>query len=153
MNNSYFTMSKEEYGAYVSRISPNSMLLPNVLRAFAIGGAICCIGQAIIMLYTSLGLSMELAATATSISLIFFSAILTGFGLYDDIAKLGGAGTLVPITGFANAVVSPALEFKTEGFITGTGAKMFIISGPVIVYGISSSVIYGLILWLVSLVS
>ena len=148
----YFKMSKEEYGAYVNKVSPNSKMLPNLVRAFAIGGAICCIGQAILGLYASLGLSTELAATATSISLVFLGALLTGLGVYDDIAKYGGAGTLVPITGFANAVVSPALEFKTEGYVTGTGAKMFVISGPVIVFGISASVVYGIILWLIGLV-
>lgn len=148
----YFKMSKEEYGAYVKKVSPNSKMLPNLIRAFAIGGAICCVGQAILELYAALDLSKELAATFTSISLVFLGALLTGLGVYDDIAKYGGAGTLVPITGFANAVVSPALEFKTEGYVTGTGAKMFVISGPVIVYGISASVIYGIILWLAGLV-
>jgi len=145
-------MSKEEYGAYVKKVSPNSKLLPNLIKAFAVGGAICCVGQAILGIYTDLGLENELAATSTSISLVFLGALLTGLGVYDDLAKIGGAGTLVPITGFANAVVSPALEFKTEGFITGTGAKMFVIAGPVIVYGVSSSVIYGIIFWLIRLV-
>lgn len=148
----YFKMSKEEYGSYVKKVSPNSKLLPNMIKAFLIGGAICCVGQAILALYGSAGLSAELAASATSITLVFLGALLTGLGVYDDIAKHGGAGTLVPITGFANSVVAPALEFKTEGFVTGTGAKMFIISGPVIVYGISASVIYGIILWLLKLV-
>ncbi len=148
----YFKMSKEEYGAYVKKVSPNSKLLPNMIKAFLIGGTICCIGQGILALYGSAGLSRELAATATSISLVFLGALLTGLGVYDDIAKHGGAGTLVPITGFANSVVAPALEFKTEGFVTGTGAKMFIISGPVIVYGISASIIYGIILWLLKLI-
>ena len=148
----YFKMSKEEYGAYVKKVSPNSKLLPNMIKAFLIGGAICCVGQAILALYGSVGLSKELAATATSITLVFLGALLTGLGVYDDIAKHAGAGTLVPITGFANSVVAPALEFKTEGFVTGTGAKMFIISGPVIVYGISASIIYGIILWLIKLI-
>ncbi len=147
----YFKMSKEEYGAYVKKVSPNSKLLPNMIKAFLIGGAICCVGQAILGLYGSAGLSKELAATATSITLVFLGALLTGLGVYDDIAKHSGAGTLVPITGFANSVVAPALEFKTEGFVTGTGAKMFIISGPVIVYGISASIIYGIILWILGL--
>ena len=150
---SYFNMSKDEYGAYVKKESPNSKLFPNFFKAFVVGGAICCVGQAILELYSTLGLSKELAATSTSISLVFLGALMTGLGLYDDIAKFGGAGTLVPITGFANAVVSPALEFKTEGYITGTGAKMFIMSGPVIVYGISASVIYGLLLWLIRLIN
>ena len=149
---SYFNMSKGEYGAYVKKVSPNTKFLPNLIKAFAIGGAICCLGQAILGLYAALGLEEDLAAIATSISLVFFGALLTGLGVYDDIAKIGGAGTLVPITGFANAVVSPALEYKTEGYIMGTGAKMFVISGPVIVYGISASVIYGIIIWLLRLV-
>ncbi len=149
---SYFNMSKEEYGAYVKKVSPNSKLFQNFFKAFAIGGAICCVGQAILGLYSIFGLSKELAATSTSISLVFLGALLTGLGIYDDIAKIGGAGTLVPITGFANAVVSPALEFKTEGYVMGTGAKMFVISGPVIVYGISASIIYGIIFWLIRLV-
>ncbi|MEG0876940.1 MAG: stage V sporulation protein AC, partial [Oscillospiraceae bacterium] len=142
----YFRMSKEDYGEYVKAKSPNSKLLPNLLSAFAIGGAICCLGQLILGIYLYFGLSAELSATFTSISLVFLGALSTGLGVYDDLAKYGGAGTLVPITGFANAVVSPALEFKTEGFVTGTGAKMFVISGPVIVYGISASIVYGLVL-------
>ena len=149
---SYFKMSKEEYVEYVKKVSPNSKLLPNFFKAFAVGGTICCIGQAILELYSAFGLPKDLAAASTSISLVFFGALLTGLGVYDNLAKIGGAGTLVPITGFANAVVSPALEFKTEGYITGTGAKMFVISGPVIVYGISASVIYGIILCVIELV-
>lgn len=148
----YFKMSKEEYGAYVKKVSPNSKLIPNVFKAFAVGGAICCVGQAVLQLFCAYGFEQEAAATATSISLVFFGALATGLGLYDDLAKIGGAGTLVPITGFSNAVVAPALEFKSEGLITGTGAKMFIISGPVIVYGVSASIVYGIILWLLHLV-
>ena len=148
----FFTQSKDEYDQYVKKKSPNSKLGPNMVKAFLVGGAICCVGQGFFALYTCLGCPKELAATFESISLVFLGALLTGLGIYDDLAKIGGAGTLVPITGFANAVVSPALEFKTEGFITGTGAKMFVISGPVIVYGISASVVYGLILWLLHLV-
>lgn len=147
----FFNMSKDEYGAYVKKISPNSKIIPNVIKAFAVGGAGCCLGQLLFDIYTYFGIADKAASTETSISLVFLGALLTGLGVYDDIAKIGGAGTLVPITGFANAVVSPALEFKTEGFVTGTGAKMFIISGPVIVYGISASVVYGIILWIVRL--
>lgn len=148
---SHFKMTNEEYAVYVQQMSPNSKLIPNLLKAFLIGGLICALGQGILNLWLMVGLDKELAGTATSISLVFLGALFTGLGFYDDIAKQGGAGTLVPITGFANAVVSPALEFKTEGFITGTAAKMFIIAGPVIVYGISTSVIYGIVLWLLSL--
>jgi stage V sporulation protein AC len=149
---SFFNMTNEAYGEYVKKKSPNSKVLPNMLKAFVIGGLICCIGQAILDFFTSMGLEEEIASTSTSIILIFLGALLTGLGIYDKIAKVGGAGTLVPITGFANSVVSPALEFKTEGFVTGTGAKMFIISGPVIVYGISTSIIYGVILWILQLI-
>ena len=119
-----------------------------MLRAFVSGGLICCVGQLLGDIYGWFGLAKDDAALATSISLVFLGALLTGFGVYDDLAKFSGAGTLVPITGFANSVVSPALEFKSEGYVTGTAAKMFIIAGPVIVFGISSSVIYGLILLL-----
>lgn len=147
----FFNMSKDEYGAYVKKVSPNSKIIPNVIKAFAVGGAVCCLGQLLFDIFTYFGIADKAASTSTSISLVFLGALLTGLGVYDDIAKIGGAGTLVPITGFANAVVSPALEFKTEGFVTGTGAKMFVISGPVIVYGISASVVYGIILWTVRL--
>ena len=119
-----------------------------MLRAFVWGGAICALGEFFIDLYGSLGLDAEAAGTACSITLIFLGAALTAAGVYDDLAGRAGAGTLVPITGFANSVAAPALEFKTEGFITGTAAKMFVIAGPVIVYGASASVVYGLILLL-----
>ena len=116
-----------------------------MLRAFLVGGAICLVGQALIDIFMALGIDKETACSGGSISLVFLGALLTGLGVYDDMAKFAGAGTLVPITGFANSVVAPALEFKTEGFVLGTAAKMFIISGPVIVYGISASVVYGLL--------
>ena len=139
-------MSTEEYDLYVKSITPRSPLGRDMLCAFAIGGLICCVGQLILDIWTHFGLDRETAASATSISMVFLGAFSTGLGLYDDLAKWGGAGTLVPITGFANAVVSPALEFKTEGFVTGTASKMFTIAGPVIVYGVAASVVYGLIL-------
>ena len=116
-----------------------------MLRAFLVGGAICLAGQALIDIFMALGIDQETACTGGSVSLVFLGALLTGLGVYDDMAKFAGAGTLVPITGFANSVVAPALEFKTEGFVLGTAAKMFIISGPVIVHGISASVVYGLL--------
>ena len=122
------------------------MLEKDLLRSFLVGGLICVIGQLILNGFTALDLSEQDAAAATSVSLVFLSAVLTGLSVYDDIAKFAGAGTLVPITGFANAVVSPAIEFKAEGFVTGMAAKMFIIAGPVIVYGTVASVLYGLIL-------
>ncbi len=142
---SYFNMSQADYGEYVKGKSPNSRLGLHMLCAFLIGGLICTIGQGLLMLYKS-WMDEESAATLVSITMIFLGALLTGLGVYDDIAVYGGAGTLVPITGFANAMVSPALEFKTEGYVTGTASKMFIIAGPVIVYGISASIIYGIIL-------
>ena len=142
-------MTNSEYKKYVKDKSPKSPLQYNLLKAFVSGGLICCVGQGISMMYIRFGMGTADAATATSITLILIGALLTGLNLYDRLAKFGGAGTLVPITGFANAVVSPALEFKSEGFITGMSAKMFVISGPVIVFGLSASVIYGLILNLI----
>ena len=142
-------MTNEEYKKFTERHAPRSPVGKNLLWAFLIGGLICCLGQFLMNLYLSLGLDEESAATAESISLVFLGALLTGLGLYDTIAKRAGAGTLVPITGFANSVVAPALEFKTEGFITGTAAKMFVIAGPVVVYGASAGVVYGLILCLI----
>ena len=139
-------MSKKEYNRYVARLAQKSPLGKDLLRSFLVGGLICVIGQLILNGFTALDLSEQDAAAATSVSLAFLSAVLTGLSVYDDIAKFAGAGTLVPITGFANAVVSPAIEFKAEGFVTGMAAKMFIIAGPVIVYGTVASVLYGLIL-------
>lgn len=138
-------MTNDEYKNYTDRHSPRSKAGRNMLRAFLVGGAICLVGQALTDLFMALGNEQEVAGAACSISLVFLGALLTGLGIYDNLAKFAGAGTLVPITGFANAVVAPALEFKTEGFILGTAAKMFIISGPVIVYGIAASVVYGLL--------
>ena len=139
-------MSKKEYNRYVARLAQKSPLGKDLLRSFLVGGLICVIGQLILNGFTALDLSEQDAAAATSVSLVFLSAVLTALSVYDDIAKFAGAGTLVPITGFANAVVSPAIEFKAEGFVTGMAAKMFIIAGPVIVYGTVASVLYGLIL-------
>lgn len=139
-------MSPKEYNRYVARLAKKSPLGKDLLNSFLIGGLICVIGQLILNGYTALQLSEQDAAAATSVSLVFLSAVLTGLSVYDDLAKIAGAGTLVPITGFANAVVSPAIEFKAEGFVTGMAAKMFIIAGPVIVYGTVASVLYGIIL-------
>lgn len=142
-------MTNDEYKQYSERHAPRSHVLQNVIRAFLVGGMICCVGQLIFDLYSSAGLDEQAAATAESISLVFLGALLTGLGVYDNIAKFAGAGTLVPITGFSNSVVAPALEFKTEGFVLGTAVKMFSIAGPVIVFGIVTSVVYGLILCLI----
>ena len=145
-------MTEKEYGKLVQSMAPKSPILKDCINAFWIGGLICAIGQLILNGYTALGLDKTDAGTATSMSLIFLSALLTGLSLYDNIAKYAGAGTLVPITGFANSIAAPAVEFKTEGFILGVGAKMFTIAGPVIVYGVSASVVYGLIYWLATCV-
>ena len=141
-------MTNEEYKRYAEKRAPRSQTRGDLVRAFLYGGAICCLGQIFLELYGSFGLDAETAGTACSITMIFFGAALTAAGVYDEIAKRAGAGTLVPITGFANSVAAPALEFKTEGFITGTAAKMFVIAGPVIVYGASAGVVYGLLLLL-----
>ncbi len=141
-------MTEKEYGKLVSELAPASPIWKDVFNAFWIGGLICVLGQVAINGYMALGLEKTDASGAASMSLVVLSALLTGFSLYDNIAKFAGAGTLVPITGFANAVVSPAIEFKTEGFILGVGAKMFTIAGPVIVYGVAASVVYGLIYWI-----
>lgn len=144
-------ISNSEYGKLTKKRSPNSKIYKTLPEAFLIGGAICTLGEGLINLYSSLGASEDNAAALTSMTLIFISMLLTGFELYDRIAQHAGAGTLVPITGFANSIVSPAIDFKTEGYVLGLGAKMFIIAGPVIVYGLSASVIYGVIYYVVGL--
>ncbi len=144
-------LTEKEYSYLTKKISPDTKYYKTLPTAFIIGGLICCIGQAVGDLYKYLGINETDAGTLTSVTLVFLSAFLTGAGIYGRIAKSAGAGTLVPITGFANAVVSPALEFKTEGYILGVGAKIFIIAGPVIVYGLAASVIYGVILYITQL--
>lgn len=139
------SVSKQQYDQMVKKVSPNSKSWIDIPKAFVIGGLICCIGQAFTDIYKNMGFDDKTAGAWTSVTLVLASALLTGFGLYEKIAKHGGAGTLVPITGFANAVVSPALEFKAEGYVLGVGAKIFAIAGPVILYGTASSVLYGLI--------
>ena len=141
-------MTNEEYGKYVDSLAPKSKCLRNCLNAFWVGGLICVLGQLLMNGFRALDLSKDLSATATSICLVFLSALLTGLAVYDDIAKRAGAGTLVQITGFANSIAAPAVEFQTEGIILGTCAKMFTIAGPVLVYGTAASVIYGIIYWL-----
>lgn len=138
-------MTNSQYKEYVKTKSPNSKIFRNCIMAFLIGGLICCIGQLLLNTYKKAGLSEEIAATATSITLVFFGALLTGLDIYPKIAKYAGAGTIVPITGFANSVVSPALEAKTEGYVLGVGAKIFTIAGPVILYGVLASFIAGIV--------
>ncbi len=144
-------MSNAEYSRFVDSLAPKSKVWKDCFNAFWTGGLICCLGQLLMNWYQSMDLSEQLAGTATSITLIFLSALLTGLAVYDDIAKLAGAGTLVPITGFANSIVAPAVEFKTEGVVLGTCAKMFTIAGPVIVFGTAASAVYGLIYWIFTL--
>ena len=141
-------MTPQEYQAYVKQKAKKSPIVKDVALAFLVGGLLCVVGQAIQNGWSAAGLNQEDAGTATSCSLVFLSALLTGLNLYNKIARFGGAGTLVPITGFANAVVSPAIDFKSEGFVTGMAAKMFQIAGPVIVFGTLASVIYGVALML-----
>ena len=145
-------MSNAEYNAYVSAKAKPSPIGKNMVWAFCVGGLICVIGQGLMDFYKSRGLGVEAAGTAVSVTLIFVTALLTGIGVFDKIAKHAGAGTMVPITGFANAMVSPAMEFKQEGFVTGTAVKLFTVAGPVLVYGISASVVYGVILWVAQMV-
>lgn len=142
-------MTNSEYDKLVNKRAKSSPMGRNILWAFLIGGLICTIGQVLLNFYQSMGLDQDSAGAAVSITLILATALLTGLGWFDNLAKLAGAGTLVPITGFANAMVSPAMEFKNEGLVTGTAVKLFTVAGPVLVFGISSSVIYGLILWII----
>ena len=140
-------ISDKQYGQMVKQASPPSNVIRDCFFAFVTGGLICVLGQILTNLFLSLNLPKTDASTLTSVSLIFLGSLLTGLNIYDSIAVYGGAGTLVPITGFANSIVSPAMEFKTEGFVMGVGVNMFRIAGPVIVYGIAASVVYGIILF------
>lgn len=145
-------LSSDEYKKMGEKAVPKTKSIRNLAGAFLIGGGFCVLGQFLLNFYLNMGLSTPFASTACSITLIGISAVLTGFGIYDKIAKFGGGGTLVPITGFANAVVSPAMEFKSEGFVLGLGVKIFSIAGPVIVYGVLASVVYGFVLWILKII-
>jgi len=144
-------ISNKEYDRMIKKLSPPSPKIKDFIWAFSVGGFICVIGQLFMELYNSLGLEEKVVKMAVPVTIIFIAALLTGLRLFDKIAKHAGAGTLVPITGFANAVVSPAIEFKREGFVLGVGANMFKIAGPVITYGTIASVIYGVIYWVTTL--
>ena len=144
-------MTEKDYEKLAGEIAPKSPIWKDCLNAFWIGGLICTLGQFLLNCYGKWGLDKTDAGTAASMTLVALSALLTGLSLYDNIAKHAGAGTLVPITGFANSIAAPAIEFRTEGFILGVGAKMFTIAGPVIVYGVSASVVYGVIYWITTL--
>lgn len=141
-------MTPKEYDALVRQLSPKSPIWKDTALAFLVGGGICVIGQLILNGWGALGLTKDDAATATSVTLVFLSVLATALGLYHRLARYAGAGTLVPITGFANAVASPAIDFRAEGLITGTAVKMFTVAGPVIVFGTAASAVYGLVLWL-----
>ena len=143
--------SNKEYQKMVEKVSPNSPLGKDMLSAFLVGGLICCIGQAFADLYIYLGVARDKASTLGSVTLIFLAILLTGFRRFDNLARIGKAGCLVPITGFANAMSSPAIEFKNEGFVLGVGANIFKIAGPVIAYGTLASVVYGVIYWMTTL--
>ena len=142
-------ITEQEYAKMTEKASPSSPTIKNCIFAFLTGGAICTLGQFLCNQYQQMGLSLQNARCGVSVSLIFLSALLTALGLFDNIARFAGAGTLVPITGFANSMVSPAMEFRSEGLIAGMGVKTFTISGPVLVFGISASVVYGMIFWVV----
>ena len=144
-------ITPKEYQDYVAKKAKKSPIVKDTLLAFFIGGAICTLGQGIQELWTAAGLDKDAAGTATSVSLVFLSVLLTGLNLYNKIGRFGGAGTLVPITGFANAVSAPAIDFKAEGIVTGMAAKMFVVAGPVIVFGTVASVVYGVVLWVLEM--
>lgn len=147
------TVRNENYNKYVKQVTPKFSCLKNTIKAFIVGGIICTIGQGFVNYYMSLTSDMELAKSYTTLSLVFLAILFTGFGLYQKLAKFGGAGTLVPITGFANAVAAPAVEYKKEGQVFGIGCKIFLIAGPVILYGIFSSWVLGIIYYIVKLMS
>lgn len=141
-------VSNREFDEMNKRVNPPSPIFKNCCFAFLIGGLICCLGQALFNVFLSLDMGIDNSRAMVSTTLIFITGLLTGLGVFDNIAKFAGAGTIVPITGFANSIVSPAIEFKSEGWVLGVGAKMFSIAGPVLVYGITSGVIYGVIYWI-----
>ena len=141
-------MTKDEYRKYVDKVSPDSKTARNVLRAFMVGGFICVIGQFFLNSFKNMGLDQDTASSLTSIVMILIGVSLTALNLYDDSGRFAGAGSIVPITGFANSIASPAIEYKSEGYVLGVGARMFLVAGPVLVYGISMSIIFGIIHYL-----
>lgn len=145
-------ISNEQYGKMVKKASPKSPIALDCIKAFLVGGAICCFGQLLFYIFRKCGSSLDESRALVSITLIVLTAVLTGIGVFDKIAKHAGAGTVVPITGFANSVVSPAMEFKSEGFIMGTGASIFKIAGPVILYGTTAASVYGLVYYIINFI-
>lgn len=142
-------LTKKEYEKYVKKKSPKSRTVRNVVRAFIVGGLICVVGQAIANFLRGRDLSQDSVSAVTALVMVFLGALLTGLNVYDELGKFAGAGSIIPITGFANAIVSPAMEYKSEGYVTGLGAKMFLIAGPVLVYGISASVVAGILYFII----
>jgi stage V sporulation protein AC len=141
--------TRDEYRKYVDKVSPNSKTVRNMIRAYVIGGTICMVGQFFLNSFRNMGLDQEISASLTSVVMVFLGVTITALDLYDELGKFAGAGSIVPITGFANAIASPAIEYKSEGYVLGIGARMFIIAGPVLVYGISVSIIVGIIHYLI----
>lgn len=142
-------VSPEKYKTMSQQYTPKPTIVKNVVRAFAVGGIICAIGQVVINFFVSVGLTRVEASTAATATMIFLGALLTGLGIYDEIGKFGGAGSIVPVTGFSNSIVSPAMEFRREGYVLGVGAKLFTVAGPVLVYGIATSIVVGVIYFLI----
>ena len=142
-------MSKEEYKKYVDKKSPNSKLLLNASRAFLVGGLICAVGQFFSNSFRQMGFDPDIVASLTAMTMVFLGVLFSALNIYDDLGKFAGAGSIVPITGFANSIVSPAMEYRSEGYVLGIGARMFLIAGPVLVYGITASVIVGIIHYLI----
>jgi stage V sporulation protein AC len=142
-------LTKQEYQQYVEKMSPKSKILRNVFRAFLVGGLICVVGQFFINILKLRGIDQERASTITTLIMVFLGALFTGLNVYDELGRFAGAGSIIPITGFANSIVSPAMEHKTEGYVMGVGGKMFVVAGPVLVYGISASVIAGILYYLI----
>jgi len=141
-------ITPENYQILTQQYTPKPTIVKNVIRAFIVGGIICTIGQLFINLFVTLGLARLEASTAATATMIFIGALLTGLGIYDEIGKFGGAGSIVPVTGFANSIVAPAMEFRREGYVMGVGAKLFTVAGPVLVYGIATSIVVGLVYFL-----
>jgi stage V sporulation protein AC len=142
-------VTPEKYKALAQQYTPKPTIAKNIVRAFVVGGIICAIGQVVINFFVSVGLNRVEASTAATATMIFLGALLTGLGIYDEIGKFGGAGSIVPVTGFANSIVAPAMEFKREGYVLGVGAKLFTVAGPVLVYGIATSIVVGLVYFII----
>ena len=142
------SVTPEQYKSLAQQYTPKPTVVKNVIRAFVVGGIICALGQVIVNLFVMVGLNRIEASTAATATMIFLGALLTGLGIYDEIGKFGGAGSIVPVTGFSNSIVAPAMEFKREGFILGVGAKLFTVAGPVLVYGIATSIVVGIVYYL-----